>query len=267
MGGVPIFRILEYGTVSSTQDKARELALSGEPEGTVVLAREQTRGRGRGGRKWHSPPDSGIWATCILRPRVAPDRLPILPMAVSVAIARAIERLTGREVAIKWPNDIYMQGKKLGGVLCETDTGPAPHTSFVLAGFGINLREPEEGFDAEIAGSATSLEAATGAGFTKEQVLAAILRAVQEIYCRFQKDGGTQVVAEARRRDMLRGDFVRLRAGTGTVEGRAAGIGEGGGILVEVEGKEPAEYVSGEILSWSRMAADQGNSVTRRGAK
>lgn len=244
--------IREYGTVTSTQDVARELALSGAAEGTVVLAEHQSRGRGREGRKWYSPPDSGIWATCILRPKVASGRLPLLSMAVSVSIAAAIEALTGRTVSLKWPNDVYMGGRKLGGVLCEAETNSRAGTLFVLAGFGINLRDPLGGFAREIAGLATSLESETGSRFEKAAVLSSILVTLEKMYDCLCEDRGMAVIEEARARDMLRGSNVKLRVGTRIVEGEAVGLGGNGGLLLARVGQDPMEFTSGEVIEVSR---------------
>jgi BirA family biotin operon repressor/biotin-[acetyl-CoA-carboxylase] ligase len=192
--------------------------------------------------------------------------MPILSMMVSVSIAIAIENLTGRVVSLKWPNDIYVGGKKLGGVLCEAETHSALGTLFVLAGFGINLRRPEGGFDPEIADLATSLEALAETCPARDTVLSSVLHAMDEMYRRFEEDGGRHVIQEVRRRDMLRGQIVKLRVGAGVVEGMAVGLGEQGGLLLARGTEEPREFTTGVVIEASRAARTSEDGTSRRGS-
>lgn len=141
-----------HDVIGSTNDRASELARSGAPRGTVVLAEAQSAGRGRRGLPWHSAPDAGLWMSLILDPvRAAPT----LPLLVGLACAEGIEAAVGSarvRVGVKWPNDLMVHDRKVGGILCEA----GPHG--VVVGIGINVRPPAGGFDAALARTATALE-------------------------------------------------------------------------------------------------------------
>jgi len=250
------WNIEKYDSVSSTQDVARQFAREGAREGTVVLAKQQLQGRGRGGRKWCSPRGSGLWATIVLRPDTPPVHLPLLSVLVSVAIARAVESLTGSDVFIKWPNDVFMRGRKLAGVLCEAESDPGKGVSVVLAGFGLNLREPEGGFEREIAGLATSLETETGNRIEDEIVLDSILAVLGEMYGRFLEGRGSDIVEEATSRNLLIGKVVKVKVGDEVVEGKALGLTERGGLLIREDGGSLVEITSGEILDHTPIRVD-----------
>ncbi|MBM3451364.1 MAG: 2-amino-4-hydroxy-6-hydroxymethyldihydropteridine diphosphokinase, partial [Armatimonadetes bacterium] len=140
-------------STTSTNDEARRLAEAGAPEGTAVAARTQTAGRGRLGRSWTSPP-GGLWVSVVLRPLIGLPDIPRLGLAVGVAVHRAIERVTGTRTGLRWPNDILLDGRKLGGILAET--GPAAR--WVVVGVGLNTAVPRDLLPA----AATSLQEATG---------------------------------------------------------------------------------------------------------
>lgn len=141
-------RILHYDSLPSTMDAARALALDGEPEGTVVRARRQTAGRGRDGRAWASP-EGGLYLSVVLRPRAPPARWTLLPLAAGCAVGAAVRAL-GRPAALKWPNDVLVDGRKVAGVLVE-----ARAPEFAVVGVGLNaaIRVPPE-----LGGIASSLD-------------------------------------------------------------------------------------------------------------
>src|SRR5215208_5051047 len=120
-----------FECVDSTMIRAAELAASGAPDGTVVVAREQTSGQGRLGRNWHSEPGSGLYLTQILRPRVDPARLPVITLALGLATAEAITKSAGVAVDLRWPNDVLIGAKKCAGILAQLADG------VLLAGIGI----------------------------------------------------------------------------------------------------------------------------------
>jgi len=146
--GVPTFEA--YERIGSTNDRAKELAAEPVNVFAVVIAAEQTEGRGRRGASWHSPPGSGLWMSVVLpNPRTGLH----LPLLVGLAVAEAIQEANGAlRVGIEWPNDLVVRGRKLGGILCEGTPGA------VVAGIGVNVRTPEGGFPTSLAGRATSLE-------------------------------------------------------------------------------------------------------------
>lgn len=144
------YRIEQYGIVTSTNDIAREKALAGAPEGTVILAHGQTAGRGRRGRQFVSPAGCGLYMSILLRPGTEENPLSITVRA-AVAVARTIEIHTGRSAQIKWVNDIFQNGKKVCGILTEGKIDPDTHQlAYAILGIGINLLEPPGGYPAQL---------------------------------------------------------------------------------------------------------------------
>lgn len=153
---LPALRIFQR--VGSTNDIARAMADDGAEQGTLVLADEQTRGRGRRGRAWSAPPGSSLSMSMIVRPPT-PGATRVLTLRLGLATARAIERRLSVPITIKWPNDLQAGGRKTAGILCEA-TVIEDRVVHVIAGLGINVRTPGQGWPAELAGRATSLEEA-----------------------------------------------------------------------------------------------------------
>src|SRR6202035_3017491 len=149
--------IFHFFKTDSTNRVALELGHAGEPQGAVVLAEEQTAGRGRAGRTWHSERAAGIYVTLLLRPKLAPEQAPLLTMMAGLSGHTAIQAQTGLAVDLKWPNDLLVDGKKVGGILTEMHAEPA-QVRFVIVGTGLNVNQ--EKFPSELAASATSLRVA-----------------------------------------------------------------------------------------------------------
>ncbi|HIE03832.1 MAG TPA: biotin--[acetyl-CoA-carboxylase] ligase [Candidatus Latescibacteria bacterium] len=172
MFGVPLYK---YRTVTSTNDVALRLAREGAPEGTLVLADEQTEGRGRWGRSWHSPEGKGIWASLILRSEGGD-----LSSWTALAIARALREVAGVEAEVKFPNDVVVGGRKLAGVLVERSGGA------YIVGFGVNLLQRKEDFPPELREVATSLYLETGKDWDAGDLLQEILERIEEVYRRLR---------------------------------------------------------------------------------
>ena len=143
----------------STNRVALELGHAGEPEGTVIVAEEQTAGRGRAGHSWHSERAAGIYVTLLLRPKLAPVQAPVLTMMAGLSAHAAVEALTALAVDLKWPNDLMIRGKKAGGILTEMHADPG-QVRFVVVGIGLNVNQ--ERFPSELTNIATSLRQETG---------------------------------------------------------------------------------------------------------
>ena len=144
------FEVRVYDTVTSTNDLLREAAISGAPEGSVILAKSQTAGKGRQGRSFYSPNQTGLYCSILLRPTFeAEELLRLTPMA-AVAAAKAVEQCIGQRVDIKWVNDLLLNGRKICGILAETAFSSSGIPDYAVIGIGINLLEPADGFPAEI---------------------------------------------------------------------------------------------------------------------
>ena len=146
-----------YDTLPSTNDLAKTLARQGAPQGTVILARNQTQGRGRMGRVFHSPADSGIYMSLILRPNCPPSELMHLTCAAAWAMCNAVEAATGLRPGIKWINDLVYKKRKLGGILTELGFDHQGNVNFAIIGIGINCLQSPADFPPELDGIAASL--------------------------------------------------------------------------------------------------------------
>jgi BirA family transcriptional regulator, biotin operon repressor / biotin---[acetyl-CoA-carboxylase] ligase len=152
------FNINVYKTITSTNSAIKELAVKGEKEGHVIVSEEQTAGRGRLGRKFYSPPRTGIYMSILLRPHISASESLLITAAAAVAVAEAIETVSGREAKIKWVNDIYCDNKKVCGILTEASFGlESGGIEYAVLGIGINVKTPENGFPEEIENIATEV--------------------------------------------------------------------------------------------------------------
>ena len=252
-----------YDTVESTNLTAKQLALSGAPHGTVVAAATQTAGRGRLGRSFFSPRDTGVYFSMILHPRcfppdaaaentsagssAAPDPV-FMTTAAAVAISRAIEQVSGCSVQIKWVNDLYLHGKKVCGILTEgiADLETASIETIVV-GAGINCFPPASDFPQEIRTRAGVLsDAADSARFSKNELIAASIDALTDIQAELANRG---FLEEYRRRSFVLGKEIYFGSGTSSEEyhGIAAAIDERGGLIVRLADGTTRTLSTGEI--------------------
>lgn len=222
--GDPLWVACEGGhAIASTNDAAKELARCGAAEGTVVVAASQSAGRGRFGRTWASP-NGGIYASFVLRPALAPAQLPPLSLAVALGAARGLEAL-GVAARLKWPNDIQLAGRKLGGMLLEM-AAESERVEWVVAGIGINLEDPGEP-------NAAWLREVTHA--RAAEAAACALDGMAGAYREFVRAGfaGLRAEYEARLVTAGVGVVVRDLGGAVVASGTARGVGEDGSLLVE----------------------------------
>ncbi len=185
--------IFHFRETDSTNIRAKDLAAGGAPEGTLVIAEKQTRGKGRRNRIWFSPEGEGIYASLILRPAIPPGEAPRITLMVAVAAVEALLSLTQLKVKIKWPNDILVNGKKMAGILSEVSTG-MEKVDYIIAGIGINVNTREEHFSEDIKGKATSLLIETGKTFPRVDVIQAYLKWCENYYEVLRKSGFEPVI-------------------------------------------------------------------------
>ena len=225
------WRIVRLEVVSSTMDIARELAEAGRPEGTVVVARRQTRGRGRLGRGWASP-EGGLWFSVLLRPRLAPADLSKLPIVASLAVARALRRLYGLPAELEWPNDVLVRGRKVCGVLVESAFS-GREVLFSVVGIGVNANFGLEALPGGLRERATTLRELLGHDVDLEELLNAILSELGACYLALREGRGSELLREAER---LLG-FPRpllVACGGRVFSGTALGLAEDGSLLLRL---------------------------------
>ena len=211
-------------TIDSTMREAARLAQEGCASGTVVGADEQTAGYGRYGRAWHSEADAGLYLTLILRLTMPPDSLPLVTLALGLAIAEAISETTGLTCDLRWPNDILVNGKKCCGILTQLD-GAA-----ILAGVGINVNHAA--FPGELADIATSLRVAARRRCSREDVLAAILPSIDEHIALLEEDRDALLEAFSQASSYVRGRQVAVDQEGTVLRGVTDGLTPGGFLIV-----------------------------------
>ena len=231
---------------SSTNDLTKELAISGEEEGTVVVSEEQTRGRGTKGRSWYSPRKKGLYLSLLLYP--SQPQISLLPLMAGLAANDAIFESAGIRVGLKWPNDLIWEKKKLGGILCESGF-LGNKASYVIVGIGINLDQRREDFPEEIRSLATSLKLITKRDIDRKEFLQELCKALNRWYRLFRERRNEEIVRSFQDYSILPlGERVELLTETEEVLGTYAGIDSKGGLILEREGKRMT-FFSGEVRS------------------
>jgi BirA family biotin operon repressor/biotin-[acetyl-CoA-carboxylase] ligase len=229
-----------------------ELAGKGAAHATILCADAQTSGRGRLGRKWESPPGVNLYLSLLLRPPVDPVQAPALTLLTAVALAAAIEDLSGLRVALKWPNDLLIEGRKVAGILAEMSADP-DRLRYVVIGVGLNVNADAASFPGELREKAASLSMLAGKAFRRAEVLARFLDAFAECYEAFLSGGFKALLPDWNRRDVLAGKRVLLRRGGEEARGKVQGVDESGRLLFRRESASRLEKVaSGEILEFER---------------
>jgi BirA family biotin operon repressor/biotin-[acetyl-CoA-carboxylase] ligase len=239
-------RIHHYFRIDSTNSVALRLADQGADHGTVIVAEEQSAGRGRLGRAWYSEKASGIYASVILRPPLAPSAAPILTLLAGVAVHEALRLSTALAPDIRWPNDVLVNGKKVCGILTEM-SAEVDRLHSVVLGIGINVNHrvmPED-----LRHTGTSLRIEAGKPVSRAQVFVALLKALEKYYELLMRDGGGAIVnGWAAASTFAEGKQVRVLTGTGEYHAVTAGLDPGGALRVRRgDGREEA-LVAGEIV-------------------
>lgn len=269
-------------TVDSTNNEARRLLEEGAPEGLVVIAGEQTGGRGRRRKVWVSEKGCGLWMTFAFRSFLPPEKMQTITLAAGVAVCRAVEDLTGggTRPVIKWPNDVLAGSRKICGILSEAQPSPQPLpltpypplirgvcnpaasrqarcardvaaatggiSSYIIVGVGVNTRKPQNGWG-EAEGIAVSLEESAGRIVPRMDLAAALLNNMEYFLDAIQAGGFPAIAEEYRKRMLPAGTEVVIIDGDEHRRGRIEGVEDAGGLLVRLENGEIERIVSGEI--------------------
>lgn len=236
--------LIYLDSVDSTNTRVKQLAEAGYPDGTLVVADQQTSGRGRSGRTWESPAGSAIYMSLLLKPDINPGNASMITLVTALAIARAITDLTGKTAGIKWPNDIVMNGKKVCGILTEMRAKP-DHVDYIVVGVGINIHA--DAFPEEISDRATSLYLETGTHYDRVDLVERVWEAFEYYYGIYlQTEDLSRLVEEYNSRLVNMGQGVKVLDPKEPFEGTAMGITPRGELIVDTEEDRKLVF-SGEV--------------------
>lgn len=240
------WRVHYFRELGSTQEHAAELAAGGAAQGTVVIAETQSAGRGRMGRQWHSPPGVSLYATIILRPVMALSEVPRLTLVAGVAAAEALATVAPGLVALKWPNDLWLRGKKAGGIIAEAVTDSRQLLRCVLLGIGLNLNLPANLIPPELGARATSVLIATGRPCDRVALAQALFSRLDSRYTETQAFGFERIKPQWESFSALNGRRVTVVDGGARQSGVVLGIDSGGALMLDI-GTATLRIVAGEV--------------------
>jgi len=236
-------KIYYFDIVSSTMDIALQLGMKGAPEGTLVLAEAQTKGRGRLNRTWSSPKYKGIYLSLILRPKILPNQASLLTLVSAVSIVEAIKEIVDLDPKIKWPNDILVNNKKLGGILTELNA-ELDSIRFVIVGIGLNVNNDKK----TLLEGSTSLKEQKKENINRIELLQEILRKIEANYLTFQEKESQTIVEKWRQFSITLGKRVRVACQKERLEGEAIDIDLDGGLLVRKDSGLIEKVMAGDVV-------------------
>ena len=222
--------IVYHPETASTNTDAKILATQGAPEGTVVIAEHQTRGRGRLGRNWYSPRSRGVYISIIIRPHLSLQDAPVLTPLTAVVMAEALTEVTGLEVLLKWPNDIMVSGKKIGGILTEIGS-EMDRIDFAVIGLGLNVHR--SAFPEDLEGKATSIALETAGRISRASLVRSYLGKLEMVYEQQKRLGSGPLLKRYKVLTAVVGKEVTVDSGGRRLSGRVRDLDEHGALLVE----------------------------------
>jgi len=235
-----------FEETTSTNDVAERLARDGVPEGAVVFAESQTKGRGRLGRKWQSPTRKGLWFSVLLRPPMRPQEATQLTVASATALRRAILSVTGLPAEIKWPNDLLIHGKKVTGILTEM-SAEVDRVRHLILGIGVDVNQDATEFPPELRPLATSLKIEAGEKVCRAELATAILRELDADYARINAGEFAAVADEWEAACITIGRNVTVHAGNRRFSGRAEALDDDGALLIRTEHGHQERVTGGDV--------------------
>ncbi|MFA5846062.1 MAG: biotin--[acetyl-CoA-carboxylase] ligase [Thermodesulfovibrionales bacterium] len=239
--------IIFFESIGSTNTAALELAEKGAPHGTVVIADRQTKGKGRLGRTWVSPPKKNIYMSVILRPEIEPKDATLLTIMTAVSCAKGVMKSTGLKAEIKWPNDLMISSKKLGGILTEMKSDP-DGIVFAVIGIGINVNsKTKNDFPPDIRGIATSIREELGKIQSRTFIIAEILKELEHWYKVLLTEGRKPLFDEWKRLSSTLGRKVKVTAGDNVFTGVAEDIDRGGMLILRLPSGMLKKISSGDL--------------------
>lgn len=228
-------KIFTFDKIDSTNNCAKALAGCWASEGTVVIAEEQTAGRGRLGKPWLANPNENLTFSLILRPKVPPEAVNLLPLYVAVSLAEAVEQSTGLRVECKWPNDLLVNRKKIGGILIEGSV-KQNIVEYAVVGIGINVNQ--RSFPGELNGKATSLSVEAGREIDRKALFRDILRTLEQHYGKLQSSGLQNVVPLWLSHSSMVNKEISISQNGSIISGVVKGLSPDGGLILKTNGTE-----------------------------
>lgn len=232
-----------FDELDSTNTYLKKLARAGAPEGRVIIARRQSAGRGRLGRSFYSDAE-GLYISVLIRPHMKAESMVFVTAMTAVALARAIERTVDTDPMIKWVNDIFVRGKKVCGILCESAFGADALSEYVVIGAGVNITEPSGGFPADISAVAGALLPHGSGQELRSRLAAAFL---EELFSEYARLDSRSFLDEYRRRSMVTGKNVSVISPTLTRHGKAVAIDDDCRLVVRFDDGTTEHVSTGEI--------------------
>jgi len=240
------WRIHYFDEIDSTQEAARELAAAGAYQGIAVIAERQSAGRGRMGRTWHSPAGVNLYTTIILRPPIPLADVPRLSLVAGLAVAEALEREAPGIVALKWPNDVWLRGRKAGGIIAEAVTDAHQNLDCVLLGIGININLAADDIPPELRDKATSMRIATGHPCDRIAIADSLFNLLDSRYMETLTRGFESIVPAWEHFSALTGKRIAIVDGGRRRSGVVKGIDATGALLLDIR-ERVDRIVAGEV--------------------
>ncbi len=239
--------ILIFSSLESTNRQAHRLAENNYPEGTIVLAEEQTVGRGRKNKAWFSPPQKGLWLSTILYPTgKTPAKVAPLTAVSAATTARGLRKSTGKAVMVKWPNDLLLNNRKIGGILAEIKM-EMEEVHYIILGIGININLERDDFPEDLNHEASSLSIESNKKFDRNFLCGAILNELEKGYFLFLQEGFTPFIEPWKQINHTLGKQVSIQYGENQVQGIAQDIDNEGALIIEDEKNIKHRFNFGEI--------------------
>ncbi len=242
--------LYHFYDVDSTNLFAGRLIAHGRKvsEGTVVIAESQTAGRGRLGRSWHSEREAGIYFSMVLFPKAPPSLAPLFTLATAVAMHNAVERYSGLDIDIKWPNDLLVGGKKFCGILSEIQAEVDLVKTMII---GVGLNANHERLPEDIAGRAISLRIASGRIQSRSEILLEFLEEFENLYLDFERKGPRGIIDQwTRFSSFANGRKIEIHDGVRKISGITCGLNPLGALKIEQKGGRIDEVYSGDVVTW-----------------
>lgn len=234
-----------FDHLSSTNKWAMTRLVEGAENGELVLAERQSEGKGRLGHTWYSPPGGGLYLSIILHPNLDSAQIYRLTLVAGAACSEALSKLSGEEIHLKWPNDLYAKDRKLGGILCEARIQGDKLTGAVI-GIGVNIHLDRKKLPSELESLAISLADLADREWNREEVAAAILNDLEKWYNRLKSGQWSEIVAFCDEKNILKGRQVEVISAGETFNGEVKGLSKEGHLILRLDSGEERHFFEGD---------------------